>query len=722
MRRLWSLALLGTILATVATAAPSALAAPTIPGVLHRIFKRTCDAPSPGHAACNAIAVTATGATTPAQPSPLASPGAVSPALTPAGFGPSDLRSAYNVASAAAANGAGRTVAIVDAYDDPNAASDLATYRQTYGIPACTAASGCFRKVSQTGGSSYPSGNTGWSEEISLDLDMVSAICPNCKILLVEATSTSYTSLGTAVNEAAKLGATEISNSYGGSEFSGEASTGATYYAHSGVDVTVSSGDDGYGVEFPAASQYVTAVGGTTLSHSTNARGWTESAWSDAGSGCSAYIPKPSYQHDTGCAKRTVADVSAVADPNTPVAVYDTYGESGWLEFGGTSVASPLVASIYALAGGRSGSAAAPTYGAYAYANPGQYNDAVGGSNGSCGGSYLCTGLGGYDGPTGVGSPNGAGPVTPPTPVPAISTAPTLSGSTIQGDVLTATTGTWTNSPTSYAYQWYDCTTSSTTTGCTSLGAGATGSTYTLPGGYTGFVAVAVTAINAGGPSTPAFASPAVGPVTELPPANLSAPTISGSLVQGQTLSASTGTWTNSPTSFAYQWFDCTTSSTTSCSSLGAGATGSTYPLPAGYTGFVTVAVSARNVGGSSAAVSANPVGPIMAGPPPSFTLTASPATQSVARGKSAAYTVTVTPKNGFTGSVAFTAGGLPAGVAASFSPASSGSSTTLTLTSTTSSPTGAHAIPITGTSGGLSSSTTVTLTLTGTCFLGFCF
>src|SRR5207248_4354755 len=160
-------------------------------------------------------------------------------------------------------------------------------------------------------------------QEVSLDLDMVSAICPNCHILLVEASSSSFTALGTAVNTAARLGATAISNSYGGSEFSGETSVEKTYYDHPGIAITASSGDSGYGVQFPAASQYVTAVGGTSLTHASTTRGWTETTWSGAGSGCRAYIAKPPGQAD-GCAKRTVADVSAIADPNTGVAVYDS--------------------------------------------------------------------------------------------------------------------------------------------------------------------------------------------------------------------------------------------------------------------------------------------------------------------------------------------------------------------------------------------------------------
>jgi len=310
------------------------------------------------------------------------------------------------------------TVAIVDAYDDPKAASDLAVYRKQFGLPAC--ATGCFTKVNQSGTpGNYPKGNRSWAEEISLDLDMVSAICPNCHILLVEATSASFANLGAAENEAVKLGANAISNSYGGSEFNTETNYDQ-YYTHLGIAITVSSGDGGYGVEYPAASPYVTAVGGTSLTHvSSPTRAWTETAWSGAGSGCSAYEPKPTppgqtttwqtNQIDPSCGMRTVADVSAVADPYTGVSVYDTYGGvGGWLVFGGTSVASPIIASVYALAGPISST----TYGSQvpysAYlSNPSVLNDIQSGSNGSCSGSYLCTAVPGYDGPTGLGTPNG---------------------------------------------------------------------------------------------------------------------------------------------------------------------------------------------------------------------------------------------------------------------------------------------------------------------------
>jgi subtilase family serine protease len=358
------------------------------PAAQARPSKHVCGPAAAGAARCNALVVTDS------EGVPLAT-------STPSGYGPAELRDAYSLT--ATGGSAGQTIGIVDAYNDPNAGSDLSVYRSQYGLGACTTANGCFRKVNQNGGTSYPRGSSGWAQEISLDLDMASAICPNCHILLVEAASSSLTNLGTAVNTAAKLGASTISNSYGGSESSSETSWDTSYYNHPGIAVTASSGDSGYGVQYPAASRYVTAVGGTSLTHASNSRGWSETAWSGAGSGCSAFEPKPSWQTDSGCPHRTVADVSADADPNTGVAVYDTYHTGGWLVFGGTSVASPIVASVYALAGNE----ASVGYGSFPYGHTGSLFDVTSGSNGSCGGSYLCTARPGYDGPTGLGTPNG---------------------------------------------------------------------------------------------------------------------------------------------------------------------------------------------------------------------------------------------------------------------------------------------------------------------------
>ena len=315
------------------------------------------------------------------------------------GYGPADLQSAYGLPSAA--GGKGQTVAIVDAYDDKHAENDLGVYRRHFRLPACTTANGCFRRLNQAGNPGpYPAGNKGWGQEISLDLDMVSAICPNCHIMLIEASSPTFANLAASVDTAARLGANAISNSYGGGEYPSEVSDQA-HYNHPGIMVTASSGDSGYGTIFPAASQFVTAVGGTSLIRGGGTRGWTETVWSGAGSGCSAYISKPSWQHDPSCGRRTIADVAAVADPNTGVAVYDL----GWLVFGGTSVSSPIIASVYALAG----NGALLTYAQNSYLHTSWMFDVTSGSNGLCGGSYLCTGTVGYDGPTGNGTPNSTG-------------------------------------------------------------------------------------------------------------------------------------------------------------------------------------------------------------------------------------------------------------------------------------------------------------------------
>lgn len=325
------------------------------------------------------------------------------------GYGPSSLQSAYSLPSSTA--GSGETVAVVDAYNDPDAAADLATYRSDWGLPAC--GTGCFRVVNQNGAASplpASAGSSGWDVEESLDIDMVSAICPLCRIILVETSSATTASLGTGVNSAVSLGADFVSNSYGGSESSSDSTYDSEYYNHPGVAVTASAGDDGYGVDYPAASQYVTAVGGTSLSTASNSRGWTETVWGSSsggegtGSGCSADDPKPSWQTGSGCSNRTNNDVAADADPNTGLAVYDSYSQGGWLEVGGTSASSPMIASVFALGG----TPAAGTYpSSYIYKHTSSLFDVTSGANGSCSPAYLCTGETGYDGPTGWGTPDG---------------------------------------------------------------------------------------------------------------------------------------------------------------------------------------------------------------------------------------------------------------------------------------------------------------------------
>lgn len=339
-----------------------------------------------------------------------------SPKVTPlpAGFGPSAFHSAYTTQTTTTSK---QIIAIVDAYDHPNILSDLNTYSAKFVIPTMSACVGpvasaqspCFQKVNQLGGTNkYPSTNAGWALEIAMDVEVAHAMCQNCSILLVEASSASYADLMTAVDKAILLGATVVSNSYGSSEFSGETAYDS-HFKIPGVAITVSSGDAGYGTEYPAASQYVTAVGGTSLKFNADNTYQGETAWSGAGSGCSAYETKPTWQKDLACTNRTVADVSAVADPNTGAAVYDSVryqGKNGWFKVGGTSLSAPLVAGVYALAGG------VPTgiYGnSLPYINTPtlSLHDVISGNNGSCGVSYLCTSVSGYDGPTGLGTPNG---------------------------------------------------------------------------------------------------------------------------------------------------------------------------------------------------------------------------------------------------------------------------------------------------------------------------
>jgi len=386
-----------TVLALVA-AAGTATAAPAGADAVHK-DKRVCaESNRAGYAACHAHVRTLDDGATPAATTSYVS-----------GYAPAQLRTAYGVTGTSTT-----TVAVVDAYASPSALQDLNAYRAQFGLGAAS-----LTQVNQSGVSALPAGDTGWGQEEALDLDMVSAICPGCKILYVGANSASFADLSTAVTTAYRLGATVISNSYGGSEYSGEVAASAAYNtpAANGVAVTVSSGDSGYGVQFPAAASGVVAVGGTHLVLNADGSRQSETVWSGAGSGCSAYVAKPTWQGDQGCGRRTVADVSAVADPNTGVAVYDSYGSTGganWLVFGGTSVAAPVIGAVYAVSGvpGAGTYAAQNTY--RSLGNSAALYDVTSGSNGSCATrksttkAYLCTGAVGYDGPTGVGTPVGA--------------------------------------------------------------------------------------------------------------------------------------------------------------------------------------------------------------------------------------------------------------------------------------------------------------------------
>jgi subtilase family serine protease len=357
---------------------------------------RVCSAATAKHtASCNALKLVNPDGFTPATSTP------PSTGLTPTG-----LRDAYKLNGLSAG---GRTVAIVDAYGYPNLERDLGVYRSQFGLSACTTANGCLKVINQTGGTSLPRFNAGWAGEQALDVDAVSAAAPDAKIVVVQANSASFADLGTAVQTAAKqAGVVAISNSYGGGDAS-DATYGA-YYNHPGIAVTASTGDKGYqGGSYPASSSYTTAVGGTSLVAASNSRGWSETVWSGAGSGCSTYntaLPGAA-SFSTGCSKRAMADVSAAADPGKGgMAIYYPTSKtaSTWAQFGGTSEAAPIIAAVYALSGNTSGYA-----NSFPYAHPGSLFDVTSGSNGSCPTTQWCNARTGWDGPTGLGTPNGAG-------------------------------------------------------------------------------------------------------------------------------------------------------------------------------------------------------------------------------------------------------------------------------------------------------------------------
>ncbi len=377
-----------------------------------------CPGPAaPGSARCHAHVV-------------LDGHGSPATSTLPAGYGPKQFHGAYALPETAPAE---QTIAIVDAYDDPTIRNDLTHYDQTFGVtelPTCvspTEARACFAKLNQNGATSpLPSKSAGWALEIALDVETAHEICQNCKVLLIEANSSSGANLDAAEAKAVELGATEISNSWGtNTEYSGEASENV-FFNHPKIAITVASGDNGYEkFGFPAASPDVVDAGGTTLNVTALENGgyaWkSESTWSGSGSGCSQVFLAESWQlaaagwSATGClTSRGVADVAADADPNTGAAVYDTTkynGRSGWFKVGGTSLSSPLIAGVYALAGNVASETADPTgYPAtIAYGNPGALHDVKEGpSTGTCS-TTACKAAEGYDGPTGLGTPNGLG-------------------------------------------------------------------------------------------------------------------------------------------------------------------------------------------------------------------------------------------------------------------------------------------------------------------------
>jgi subtilase family serine protease len=324
---------------------------------------------------------------------------------SPVGLTAQDLEQAYDLPSSS--KGSGQIVALVDAYDNPDAASDLATYRSTFGLPAAN-----FTKYNQNGQQGdYPQGSPGWGVEIDLDIEMVSAACPNCTIYLIEANSSNPSDMDTAVAEAVTLGAHIVSNSYRYFSPCGCES----YFETPGVTFLASAGDSGYSTEDPMDFPTVVAVGGTSLTKDTKVkRGWDETVWNGTGSGCATSYTKPSWQHDPDCTGNMRNDVAADANPATGPAEYDTYSESGWFQIGGTSVSSPFNGGVFGLAGTATQQDGGETFWIRAHQHKRELYHITSGSNGSCAPNYYFCEDGthmyrDYGGPTGWGVPHNLG-------------------------------------------------------------------------------------------------------------------------------------------------------------------------------------------------------------------------------------------------------------------------------------------------------------------------
>ena len=685
--------------------------------------RRVCSKSSNPHVwSCNAHVVTSSLAGLPKAS------GVVSSNSSPSGFGPVDLQEAYNLTQSSSSGGAGRTIAIVDAFDDPNAEADMAVYRSTFGLPPCTSASGCFQKVNQLGATApLPAPDGGWSEEIALDLEMASAICPNCNLLLLESNSATDDDLGTAVNTASSWpGVASISNSYGGSEDSTITIACSSYFDHPGIAITVSAGDSDYGVESPASCTNVTAVGGTSLVRDSTTRGWTETVWNTTsrsegtGSGCSAFEPKPSWETDAACKKRMEADVSAVADPATGVAVYDTYpntdGVNGWAQFGGTSISAPLVAGVYALA-----TPPAPTdYPvSYAWSNPAAFYDVTignNGGNGFCTTAYFCTAEVGYDGPSGWGTPNGVAGFEPPS-----ASDFSISASPASLSLQQATSGTSTISTAiiSGSAQTLNLSISGVPAGATvsvnpaSISAGAT-STLSISAGAAapGIYTIVVTATGTTTHSTNVVLTVTAPVINDF---SISVNPLTLSLLQN---TSGTATIFTAITSGMAQ----TVSLSVTGLPLGATANISPSSIISGGSATLTVNAGTAAVGAYTILITGTGISNIhsasmsliVTAPIPDFTVTASPSTLTVSPAAIGIFTVNVSAMNGFSGRVNLTVAGFPSKVVGAFLPASINKSGTAFLIFFVGprQTAGTFPLTVTGTSGSIHHTFNLTLTV----------
>ncbi|WP_157431750.1 S8 family serine peptidase [Actinomadura hibisca] len=307
--------------------------------------------------------------------------------------------------------GGGRTIAVVSPFGNSLAEEDLNAYRTANGLHPCDAEFPCLRKIDQRGGTTPPPAVPGWGLYGAVGLDMASAACPNCKLLLVEADDDTLANQGEAVDEAVRQGADAVvvMQSWTG-EYEGQQAL-AKHFDHPGVAIVASSGSSGFNgtgqQALPAAYPTVVAVAGTELFRDpATPRGWSERVWRHTSSGCSVYAARPSWQAKGSCGnRRTVADVAAVASDLTPVLVYDT-SSSGWVRVSGPPVASALISGVYGLAG-NTARTKAPSR---PYSSPQRHLfDITTGTNGYCGDGYLCTAGRRYDAPSGMGAPNGTG-------------------------------------------------------------------------------------------------------------------------------------------------------------------------------------------------------------------------------------------------------------------------------------------------------------------------
>ena len=353
-------------------------------------------------------------------------------------YTPADLRTMYDLPAFTGTP----TVAVIDVGHDRQAAADLAHYRSYFHLPACTSANGCFREVNQSGQTTkLPAEVREWDLETALDLQMVSAVCPTCHLLLVDADSSWISDLGPAIRTATRLGAHYVSMSWAGSESPQERQDDAAYLSEPNVTYVAATGDWGYaaGTAWPASGKGVIAAGGVTVRRTAtdgDARDFAMTAWSGAGSGCSPYEPQPAAQKRIAalakaCSRRAQSDVSALADPATGVLVW-SHGH--WQPVGGTSAAAPAIAAMYAMAGNHTN--ADSVYGNY-LARPASFRDVRSGATTSCpAGRLLCTAKAGWDGPTGLGVPLGLGGLATTTPaVPPVTLTPRSPGA------VTATKG-----------------------------------------------------------------------------------------------------------------------------------------------------------------------------------------------------------------------------------------------------------------------------------------